>query len=212
MNKTYETIVADICWDKNTNVDETKLRLMQRYSKEDIKAAEEYADELLNRLHECGISEEICDAAGYYGDSVHDCLCEIVAHGERFFNLIMEKPEIAVKMYTSQNYTENFMYVFPSEEDYDLMRYSYHREQAAKLLSELDEIRSSLLAKYNPDWLKKEGGYDCDMAEEVLEEVRAGIKNGSRDYTEIYHATQNLGHHALYANVWGDFMKFSVTD
>lgn len=212
MNKVYETIVADICWDKNTNIDETKLRLMQHYSKEDIDEAHEYAHILLQKLHDIGIDDKMAEIQGYYGDSVHDCLCELVAHGERFFNMIMEKPEMALKMFECRQYTENFLYVFPSDEDFKMLSHSYHREQVGPLLAELDEIRSSLLAKYNPDWLKKEGGYDCDMAEDVLKEVHAGIKNEKRVYGEIYAATENLGHHALYANVWSDFMKFSVTD
>lgn len=210
MNEKYERISADICWSKDTDNEATKLRLMQTYSKEDINEAHEYARELLNRLRMAGIETKLCEHNGYYGEVVHDCMCHMVAFGERIVNLYLEQPELAIKLFDSGGVVENFFCVFPSDEDYEMMNPSYHQNLVHRYLEELEEIKSALLFKYNPQFLKSEGGYDYEMAEDVLKEVRLGIKNNDRDYNMIYKSTQHLGHCALYANVWKDFMKFAV--
>jgi hypothetical protein len=208
VNKLYELVTIDVSWNKDTDVDTMRLRLMKKYSLQEIEEVRRYIYVLSERLVDAGIPQMIEKEAGYYGDSVYDCICELLAHGERFVDMIIEKPELAVKMYTSGNYTENFLYVLPHKDDYEMMNHDYHKKDIDDMLKELEEFQSKLMFKYNTDYLQKKGGYDFDMAKTVLQEVQAGFKNDSRSYNEIYNATKNIGACALYANTWGDFMTF----
>lgn len=208
MNKLYELVTIDVSWNKDTDVDTMKLRLMKKYSLQEIEEVRRYVSVLSERLVGAGIPQMIEKEAGYYGDSVYDCICELLAHGERFVDMIIEKPELAVKMYTSGNYTENFLYVLPHKDDYEMMNHDYHKKGIDDKLKELEETQSELLKKYNSEWLRNKGGYDFDMARDVLNEVKAGIKNTDRSYNTIFKSTKNLGVSALYANVWSDFTNF----
>lgn len=212
MNALYEKVTRQVSWNKDVNIDETKASLMENFTQQEIDAVVEYARMLLNKLREAGVETMIIEEAGYYGDSVHDCLCELVAHGERFVDMILGKPELAVKMFSGRNFTENFFYVLPVQEDYNTRNPEFMANWAQKELQTLLELKSEALNMYNPDYLKKQGGYDFDMAEDVLNEVINGVKDSSRSYDKVYNSTNNIGCNALYANVWNDFMKFTVID
>lgn len=210
MNKTYENICSDVCWGRETNTDAIKLQLAQTYSDEEINEARKYAIQLMNKLVTAGVEDLLSEHNGYYGDSVHDCMCHMVAHGERVAQLFIEKPELAVKLFDSGGVVENFFYTFPDEYTRQMMSVEYHQNLARKYLDELKEIKSAVLFKYTQEFLNSEGGYDYDLAQTVLEEIQAGFKNESHDYKTIYKSTGNLGRGALFANVWSDFVKFCV--
>ena len=208
MNQIYEQMFLEINWGKSTKIAPTKIALMEKYTLEGIEQAEEYANMLLSKLHNAGITDLLSEHNQFYGYSVHDCLCHMVSFGERFVDLVISQPKIAIYIFDSQEYAENFFYVFPSQADYEMVNKEYHATMAEDALKDLELAKTELLSKYTSQFLHSTGGYDFDMAKTVLEEIIAGFKNDTRTYKEIFSATKNLGDYALYANRWSDFVKF----
>jgi hypothetical protein len=210
MNETYEGICKYINWSDKTDTDAIKFNLMQDYTKEEIEEAENYGLELKGKLCNAGIEEQLTEENGYYGDSVHDMLCELVAHGEEYVNAVIDNPQIAINRFKDDDYTENFFYCFPYDEDWDSLSHEVHIKNAEQGLEYIKEAREEFGTMYRDEYMNEQGGFDFDMAYNVMDEVKNLIFNSYRDYETIHKATKNLGHDAYFANIWSDFGKSYV--
>jgi len=215
MNETYEMICQFVNWNKETKVDEKKLMLMQSFSPEVLMEAHEYAKGLYGRLREAGIERDIAEYNGYYGDSVHDCMTELVAHGEEYVQHVIENPDIALNRFKDDDYTENFFYVFPYDEDWSLLDAPHYWGSVCRLNQVLRDFLSgkdtSVVTRYDekfniiPNKLSHE---QVKMIADVLEEIWNLKWNSNRDYDTIYKNSEDLGHGAWLANLWSDFGKY----
>jgi len=144
---------------------------------------------------------------GYYGDSVHDFMSELVAHGEEYVEKLIANPEIAIQRFKDDEYTENFFYCFPFGEDLENLKAGPHIQRAEEGLEYVKEAREEFGSMYRSEYMERTGGYDFDLAEEVMTEIKNLQFNSDRDYHTIYSRTENLGHCAYFANIWSDFGK-----
>jgi hypothetical protein len=200
--------------------------LSLNFSREELEEAEEYASSLMGKLREAGIEREVAEYNGYYGDSVHDFMCHMVSKGEAFVNELLESRAKALEIFKAGDYTENFFYCFPYEDDYNedgiLKECSakFYWEQVSRMRAFLRDITSpnvdvtdedlfpcrsfvngrEVYAKINHETIK--------YLAELLEEIWHLKWNSNRDYNTIYETTGNMGHGAWFANLWGDMGKY----
>lgn len=198
MNELYENFCKQVSWDENTDVDEVRLHLMEKYSKEQVGQLEGYASELLGRLESVGVGDAIASVAGYFGDDAWDCLCHIVSKGEEFVNSVLENVSVALEMYKNHDYHENFLYVFPSLTDFEMLDKDVHVRRALDGLKFLSETEQHIQSD------------DIPFARELMNKMIDLKYDSSIDYREVYNRTKDLGHHGYFANIWLDFYNYYV--
>lgn len=198
MNELYETFCKKVSWNENTDVDEVRLYLMQNYSREQSAEIEGYASELLGRLEVAGVGDAISSVAGYFGDDVWDCLCHIVSKGEEFVNSVLQNVLIALEMYKNDDYHENFLYVFPSISDFEMLDKDVHIRRALDGLELLCETEQHVQSD------------DIQFARELMNKMINLKYDSSIDHKEVYNRTKDLGHFGYFANIWIDFYNYYV--
>lgn len=223
MNETYEKICRFIDWDSETDVDDMKFKLMSSFSKEELEEAKNHASVLYGKLAKAGIERSLSEHHGYYGDSIHDCLSELVAHGEEYVESILENPYLALNRFKDDDYTENFFYVFPSEDEYEYLSSKHYWDTVSQMKSLLRKITSPNV-DFDDEELFPVRSFNGNGREirpkvnhetvkyvaELLEEIWNLKWNSNRDYDTIYKITDELGHGAWFANLWSDMGKYFV--
>lgn len=224
MNNTYELLCQYINWQKATDYDTIMLNMSQDFSRDEIREAYDYARSLMGKLREAGIEDMIAEHNGYYGDSVHDLMCELVAHGEEYVESVLDNPGIALNRFREDDYTENFFYCFPGTDgdlshydengDFKLLTARYYWKGVCEIRKHL---RNSLhgtpeegVTRYDSNFNKIEDKITHEQVKliaDILDEIWHLKWNSNRDYNTIYRNTEGLGQGAIVANLWNDFGK-----
>lgn len=226
MNETYETICRYINWNEQTNYDTMKLNLSQDFTREELSEAEDYARSLMGKLREAGIEDEVVECNGYYGDSIHDFMCHMVSKGEAFVDQLCESRTMALEIFKDGNYTENFFYCFPREDEYDeegnfrLLTGRYYWKGVVEIKKYLqdklhgtsdEDDEDTGVTRYDSNFNKIEDVMtheDVKYLAELLDEIWHLKWNSNRDYKTIEKHTEGLGHGWIVCNLWGDMGKY----
>jgi hypothetical protein len=194
----FKKIVKEINWSADTDVDMVKLSLMKRYTYDQIVKIEEVGTKQykqlsgnVQRYESLGKSLDIGS-----GDGFHDLLSHVIGEGEESVNAHCFAPYLLQEKYDRGDYTENFYYVFPSENDYKMLTLDYYTESTAR-------IREIIGEPSNMD--------EHDVLD-VCAEIEAGDFNNRHTYKSLTELSNESGIMSelgyLLPNIWSDGRKF----
>lgn len=211
--KSWE-ILDSVNWEQNcktVNSATLKIRLMKRYSQEEILEAGKFQSKMSKALSQkINAYEDDNGHLGNYGgdDSYGDLLDHIVGCGQAKYNAIIEDPKLA----GSVKYVENFAYVIPyfKADWYNLVP-EYWIAKAEGCKSDLmnyvepsDEV-AELIARFRHatqnDFVQATEGFQVDS-------------DPSRGYnTELYdryYEFEGNQHMAKFSNILVDILRWQV--
>ena len=198
MNTNFETFVKKTNWSTETNVDAVKLDLMTNYSREVVTEIADYAHGLVSKLYtemrEFNLDYEAAFDNIGSDDGLQDCLCHLVSQGEEYVNTVLANPRIIAERYRDGTIAENFLYVFPYDDDYEMISLPYYQ----RLVDQVGEA----LKTSNIDPMDA-----LDIAE-FMDEFRKGEFKPHYSYDELCRLGKLIGVNALIANTWSDGVKY----
>lgn len=185
-----------------------KMYMLENFTKKRCEEIRDFVDkrmfELYNRVN--AFEKENNVHCGDYGgdDSFGDMLHHVIGLGEAKFNEIMEDPSKLDGM----NYVESFSYCMPDDEDYEMIKASYHLTRASAAVVALARI----VTENNPsdDDLRT----IKEMMNRFLTMLEGNFKEACQDfdratYTRYYEFEAN-DCRAQFANYISDCKQFMV--
>jgi hypothetical protein len=164
---------------------------MQKYSPHEIEMVVEFAVDLIDQLETAIEKYENSDGLKLNigsDDGMQDVLAEIVGKGVETVEEYIANPKLIEAKYESDDYTENFLYCFPDEEDYQKMNLEYYQVISKEMtaMAELNGIDKDIKDKF----------------ETVLAEFVRGEFKKEYSYDELYELGKKVDIGAYIANTW----------
>ena len=205
-------ILESVNWEqecKTVNSATLKIRLMKRYSQEEILEAGKFQSKMSNVLYQkINEYENDNETLGNYGgdDSFGDLLDHIVGCGQGRYNEIMEDPKLA----GSVDYVENFAYVIPYFTadwynlvpeywiakaegcELDLMDYEDPSEEVVELLERFRHVTKK-------DFVQATAGFQSDS-----------LKGYNTELYDRYYQFEGNEHMAKFSNILTDILRWQV--
>lgn len=194
----YNQLAKEINFDASTDADKIKLKLMKKFSFEELEPLIEYMVELkellLNTVEIYKRENRDANISIRDNDSSNDLAYQIVSEGIEAVEKYKKDPLLMSARYDMRDYVESFIYCFPSSSDYSLMSLDYYVLSSDQLL----EAITNNLSDQN----------DLELAKKIIKEIKAGHFNNSHSYDELCELGKKLNVGAWLGNIWLNGKRF----
>jgi hypothetical protein len=187
----FEEIINFINWSETTDSEKVMLKLMQKYTPQEIEMVVGFATDLIDEL-ENAIEKYESDGRIKLNvgsdDGMRDVLADIVSKGVDVVEQHIDNPELIEKKYESDDYVENFLNCFPYKDDYDKLNLDYYQRvsEEIRMLVNWDKINQN----------------DSSSLNQILDEFSRGEFKKEYSYDELYEFGDKIDLGPWIANTW----------
>lgn len=167
----FWAIVDGLGWDDDQDYDRIKAKLLKDLDMAEAEAMWRKKFSIQNKLAKMVEAKEaeLDVDLGLYNDMGADFYDHVVGMGSKFFSSLLEDFSKVVELAKSGDFEEGFGYIFPSKEDYEMLRPEGYRAR-------IESVKES--------YLKSPGALSDDVAI-VLDALNAILEGRKSDLIEM---------------------------